>query len=178
MKKILIFCIIFEGLSCFSVHAYYYEPVRAEIEVEITLGGTVIIIPNSNCPIPEKTEIHLQNGEIGKFDINFTKVGIYDYTVRTIPDERHLNFDKTVYNIKIYVTDEDGNLAVTFVASKSEDKYGSNHLVFVNTVPETEKTVSTPKSGDDSTTETYFFAMLVSVGLLIFSVIDTKKNIK
>ena len=176
MKKILIFCIIliiFEGLSAFPVHAVYYEPVTAEIETEITLGGSAVIIPNINCPVPEKTEIYLNDGETGKFYINFTKVGIYDYIVKTISDERKLNFDKTVYHVKIYVTDENEELAVTFVISKGNDKYGSNRLIFVNT--ETEKDVSSPKSGDGSTTEIYIYIMLVSVMLTALSVIDARK---
>lgn len=184
MKKILIFCMILmtaAGLSGFSVDAYHYEPVKAEIEVEIILGGTVTITPNINCPIPEKTEMNLQNGEIGKFDIDFTKVGVYDYTVKTIPDKRKLNFDKTVYTVKIYVTDEDGELTVTFVASKGDDdKYGgdSKHLIFVNTVQESEKPPSNPNSGENSEMKTYFlFAMLASVGLLVLSTIN-RKNIK
>lgn len=182
MKKILIFCmilIIAAGLSGFSVDAYYYKPVKAEIEVEITLGGSVTITPNMNCPVPEKAEMYLQDGEIGKFDIDFTKVGIYDYVVRTIPDERQLDFDKTVYNIKIYVTDEDGELAVTFIVSTGGNKYGdhSKRLLFVNTVPESEKTPPNPKAGDNP--EMYFWlAMLVSAGLLALSVINTQKNIK
>lgn len=180
MKKIIIFCIIliiFEELPAFSVHAHYYEPVTAEIETEITLGGSAVIIPNSNCPVPQKTEIHLHDGETGKFDINFTKVGIYDYTVKTIPDERKINFDKTIYHVKIYVTDESEELAITFVISKGDEKYGSDSkcLVFVNTLPDTEKIVSVPKSGDGPTTEIYFYIMLVSVILTALSVIDVRK---
>lgn len=180
MKKILIFCIIliiFEGLSAFPVHAVYYEPVTAEIETEITLGGSAVIIPNINCPVPEKTEIYLNDGETGKFYINFTKVGIYDYIVKTISDERKLNFDKTVYHVKIYVTDENEELAVTFVISKGNEKYGSDSkcLKFVNAPPDTEKDVSSPKAGDDSTTEIYFYIMLFSVMLTALSVINTSK---
>ena len=176
MKKIFIFfviLIIFEVLSAFPIRAVYYEHVRAEIETEITLGGSVIIIPNIDCPVPEKTEMTLKDGETGKFDINFTKVGIYDYIVKTIPDERELNFDKTVYHVKIYVTDENEELAVTFVISKGDDKYGTNHLIFVNT--ETEKDVSSPESGDGSATEIYIYIMLFSAVLAAFSVIDTRK---
>jgi len=93
--------------------------------------------------------------------------------VKTIPDERKLNFDKTVYHVKIYVTDENEELAVTFVISKGNDKYGSNRLIFVNTG--TEQDVSSPKSGDGSTTEIYIYIMLVSVMLTALSVIDARK---
>ena len=134
MKKILTFCILIllvPGLFGFTAHAYAYQPVKAEIEVEVTLGGTAAIIPNVNCPIPEKTALTLKDGEIGKFDIEFTKVGVFDYTVKTVPDDRDIEFDDTVYNIKFYVTDNDGRLEATVIASKGEEKY--NRLIFVNT---------------------------------------------
>ena len=210
MKRLLTFCIILlfvPSLLGLSAHAYAYQPVKAEIEVEVTLGGTVAIIPNVNCPIPKKTELTLQDGEIGKFDIEFTEVGVFDYTVKTIPDDRDLIFDDTVYNLRIYVTDSNGALEAAIIASKGEDKYSddSERLIFVNKPSEdkeptepkddTKETVkptensggsssginSNPKTGDDTRMEIYFlFAMIASAGLLALSImylIDTQKMI-
>lgn len=210
MKRIPIFFIILlfvPGLLGISASAYDYQPVRAEIEVEITLGGTVTIIPNVNCPIPEKTELTLKDGEIGRFDIDFSEVGVFDYIVKTIPDDRDLLFDDTVYNLRIYVTDSNGALEAAIIASKGEEKYSddSERLVFINkpyednepTEPkdDTKETVkptensggsssginSNPKTGDDTRMEMYFlFAMIASAGLLALSIvylIDTQKMI-
>ena len=199
MKKILTFCILIllvPGLFGFTAYAYDYQPVKAEIEVEVILGGKVAIIPNVNSPIPEKTEINLQDGEIGKFYIDFTEVGVYDYTVKMVPDDRDLNFDKTVYSVKIYVTDEGGALTAAVIASAEGDKSGDKlqRLKFVNTVPEKEQTTTAaqtddssndknrnPKTEDDTRMETYFlFAMLASAGLLALSIlylIDTQKTV-
>ena len=170
MKKILTFCILIllvPGLFGFTAHAYAYQPVKAEIEVEVTLGGTAAIIPNVNCPIPEK-----------------------------VPDDRDIEFDDTVYNIKFYVTDNDGRLEATVIASKGEEKY--NRLIFVNTEkggdePTTNPTDSSdnggshldknrnPKTNDDTRMEIYFlFAIIASAGLLALSIvylIDTQKMI-
>ena len=199
MKKILTFCILIllvPGLFGFTAHAYAYQPVKAEIEVEVTLGGTAAIIPNVNCPIPEKTALTLKDGEIGKFDIEFTEVGVFDYTVKTVPDDRDIEFDDTVYNIKFYVTDNDGRLEATVIASKGEEKY--SRLIFVNTEkggdePTTNPTDSSykgdspldknrnPKTSDDTRMEMYFlFAIIASAGLLALSIvylIDTQKMI-
>lgn len=199
MKRLLTFCIILlfvPGLVGISAHAYDYQPVKAAIEVEITLGGTAAIIPNVNCPIPEKTALTLKDGEIGKFDIEFTEVGVFDYTVKTVPDDRDIEFDDTVYNIKFYVTDNDGRLEATVIASKGEEKY--NRLIFVNTEkggdePTTNPTDSSykgdspldinrnPKTGDDARMElSFLFAMIASAGLLTLSIvylIDTQKMI-
>ena len=199
MKKILTFCILIllvPGFFGFTTHAYAYQSVKAEIEVEVILGGKVAIIPNVNCPIPEKTELTLKDGEIGKFDIDFTEVGVFDYTVKTVPDDRDIEFDDTVYNLKFYVTDNDGRLQATTIASKGEEKY--SRLIFVNTEkggdePTTNPTDSSnkgdspldknrnPKTSDDTRMEMYFlFAIIASAGLLALSIvflIDTQKMI-
>ena len=199
MKKILTFCILIllmPGLFGFTAYAYAYQPVRTEIEVEVTLGGTVAIIPNVNCPIPEKTELTLKDGEIGKFEIDFNDVGVFDYTVKTVTDDRDIEFDDTVYNIKFYVTDNDGRLVATVIASKGEEKF--SRLIFVNTEkggdePTTNPTDSSdnggsppdknrnPKTNDDTRMEIYFlFAIIASAGLLALSIvylIDTQKMI-
>ena len=199
MKKILTFCIIIllvPGLFGFTAYAYDYQPVKYEIEVEVTLGGTVKIIPNVNCPIPQKTELTLKDGEIGRFDIDFVEPGVFDYTVKTVPDDRDIIFDDTIYNIKIYVTDRDGTLEANMIASKGEEKY--SRLIFVNTEkggdePTTNPTDSSdnggsppdktrnPKTNDDTRMEIYFlFAIIASAGLLALSIvylIDTQKMI-
>ena len=199
MKKILTFCILIllvPGLFGFTAYAYDYQPVKYKIEVEVTLGGTVKIIPNVNCPIPQKTELTLKDGEIGRFDIDFVEPGDFDYTVKTVPDDRDIIFDDTIYNIKIYVTDRDGTLEANMIASKGEEKY--NRLIFVNTEkggdePTTNPTDSSdnggsppdknrnPKTNDDTRMEIYFlFAIIASAGLLALSIvylIDTQKMI-
>ena len=201
MKRLLTFFIISILVPClsgFSAYAYDREPVRAEIEAEITLGGTAAIIPNVNSPVPEKTEINLKDGETGRFYIDFTEVGVYDYSVKEVPDDRNLNFDKTVYSIKVYVTDEDGTLTAAVIASKTGDESSQKlqRLVFVNTLPGEDETTSVPpedntvvpegknknpQTGDDTKMELYFLlAILASAGLLaisIFYLIDTQKMI-
>ena len=207
MKKILTFCIIIllvPGLFGFTAYAYDYQPVKYEIEVEVTLGGTVKIIPNVNCPIPQKTELTLKDGETGRFDIDFVEPGDFDYTVKTVPDERDIIFDDTIYNIKIYVTDRDGTLEANMIASKSEEKYSGDtkRLIFVNAEKSNDEPTSVPKdtptapsdnggssldknrnpqTNDDTRMELYFlFAILASAGLLALSIvylIDTRKMI-
>ena len=147
MKKILTFCILLlfvPGLLGFSAHAYDYQTVRVGIEAEVTLGGTVTIIPNVNCPIPDKTVIKLQDGEIGRFDIDFSDPGVFDYTVKTIPDERELEFDDTVYNVRVYVTDTDGALETTVIISAGEEKYSDDTLVFNNEASENDEPTEMP----------------------------------
>lgn len=199
MKKLLTFYIlilIVPGLFGFTAYAYDYQPVKYEIEVEVTLGGTVKIIPNVNCPIPQKTELTLKDGEIGRFEIDLVEPGVFDYTVKTVPDDRNIVFDDTVYSIKIYVTENVDKLEANMIATKSEEKYSGSKLIFVNSEESCDEPTSNPqdsptessnndrnpKTSDDTRMEIYFlFAMIASVGLLTLSIvylIDTQKMIK
>ena len=195
MKKLLTFCILIllvPGFFGFTAYAYDYEPIKYEIEVEVTLGGTVKIIPNVNCPIPQKTELTLKDGETGRFEIDLVEPGVFDYTVQTVPDDRNIVFDDTVYSIKIYVTENVDKLEANMIATKSEEKYSGSKLIFVNSDestsnPQDSPTESSnndrnPKTSDDTRMEIYFlFAMIASVGLLTLSIvylIDTQKMIK
>lgn len=199
MKKLLTFCILIllvPGFFGFTAYAYDYEPVKYEIEVEVTLGGTVKIIPNVNCPIPQKTELTLKDGETGRFEIDLVEPGVFDYTVQTVPDDRNIVFDDTVYSIKIYVTECVNTLEANMIATKSEEKYSGSKLIFVNSEESSDESTSNPqdsptessnndrnpKTIDDTRMEMYFlFAMIASVGLLTLSIvylIDTQKMIK
>ena len=138
--------LLFNTVLCASA----YTPATAEVAVEIRHGGTAVIIPEVNCPIPDKTELRLEDGEVGRFNIQFTEPGVYTYTVKTVPDTRNLDFDSTVYTVKVYVTDENGNLLVVTVVYANGVKYAGepesgispNSIVFDNTVPEQEETTS------------------------------------
>lgn len=191
MKKLLTFCILIllvPGFFGFTAYAYDYEPIKYEIEVEVTLGGTVKIIPNVNCPTPQKTELTLKDGETGRFEIDLVEPGVFDYTVQTVPDDRNIVFDDTVYSIKIYVTEYVNKLEANMIATKSEKKYSGSKLIFVNSEEsqdsptESSNNDRNPKTSDDTRMEMYFlFAMIASVGLLTLSIvylIDTHKMIK
>ena len=192
MKKLLTFCILIllvPGFFGFTAYAYDYQPVKYEIEVEVTLGGTVKIIPNVNCPIPQKTELTLKDGETGRFEIDLVEPGVFDYTVQTVPDDRNIVFDDTVYSIKIYVTENVDKLEANMIATKSEEKYSGSKLIFVNSEESSDDSPTessnndrNPKTSDDTRMEMYFlFAMIASVGLLTLSIvylIDTQKMIK
>ena len=192
MKKLLTFCILIllvPGFFGFTAYAYDYEPIKYEIEVEVTLGGTVKIIPDVNCPIPQKTELTLKDGETGRFEIDLVEPGVFDYTVQTVPDDRNIVFDDTVYSIKIYVTENVDKLEANMIATKSEEKYSGSKLIFVNSEESSDDSPTessnndrNPKTSDDTRMEMYFlFAMIASVGLLTLSIvylIDTQKMIK
>lgn len=208
-KKFLLSLLLTLLLLSPAINAFagYYKPVNTEIAFEIKNGGTAVIIPEVNCPVPDKTELKLSHGETGRFNICFDETGVYTYTVKNVPDKRKLIFDDSVYTVKIYVNDEGGKLVTTVIAYTDGNKYssrggvdfGPERLLFANRKPEepkppeepTEpstdgKTPSrknrNPKTGDDSRMELYFLiAMIASAGLLALSVaymIDTEKMLR
>ena len=166
MKKLILAIILLTVLlitPSVSAYAYDYEPARADVAVEIIQGGTAAIIPEVNCPVPEKNQINLENGEIGKFNIDFTEAGEYSYYVKVVPDSRNLQFDSTVYYVKIYVTEEDGELVTTVIAYTDSDteKYSSHSTITgsISTGPErllfanrkkSEETETTTKPSDEN----------------------------
>ena len=167
MKKLFLVSLLLTVLlitPCISAFAQSYEPVKAEIVLEISRGGTAEIIPDVNCPVPEKTRLKLGNGQIGKFNIYFTDVGVYTYTVKTVPDSRKMVFDDRVYKVEIYVTDNNGKLETTVIAyiddakysihSGLKDKsYGPERLIFENSAEKTPEPPTEPTTVPPSNPE-------------------------
>lgn len=86
------------------------EPISVDVWVDISNGGTAVITTENNAPLPEDTRITVEDDKTESFSIVFTEAGDYSYTLRVEPDERDIEFDTSVYNIVIYVVEEDGVL--------------------------------------------------------------------
>ncbi len=153
MKKALTVILLLTAITMMfntALCASAYTPARAQVAVEIRHGGTAVIIPEVNCPIPDKTELRLEDGEVGRFNIQFTEPGIYTYTVKTVPDSRNLDIDSTIYTVIIYVTDENGTLKAVKLIYAGGEKYAGEQgsdgspdvILFKNTEPEQEETTS------------------------------------
>ena len=142
MKRLIMISlvlILLFSVSVISVSAY--DAVGVDIRVDVINGGTVNITSQVNSPLPDKSELKLSDKESGMFHIDFDDEGIYNYYVRIKPDDRDIVFDETVYNVVVYVNEEDGKLFPTVVVyySGSDKKYESPEgfdnftLVFDNT---------------------------------------------
>jgi pilin isopeptide linkage protein len=153
MKKILIFYFLLViNLVAYAFPVAAYEPVNVDIWVDIVGGGTVEITPEVNSPLPEKSNITLEDGNSGAFHIAFDEIGDYTYTIKTIPDKRNIIYDSTVYSVKCYVRDDNGKLFVTTIIYRtdSDKKYESNdakHKVSVSF-----KNILAPPNDDVETT--------------------------
>ena len=116
MKKVFAFSLmlILMFAVCFTP-AGAAEAAGVDIWVHIINGGTAVITSEVNCPLPDKSRITLEDGQSEAFHIDFTKAGTYSYLVEIEPDERELTFDETVYNIKVFVYEENGKLYVNIL---------------------------------------------------------------
>ena len=201
MKKALLSVIVpavLFALAIIPAYAHDYGSVTVEIPFVVEQGGTAQIIPQVNSPVPDETEITVADGETGTFHIHFDTVGEYSYTVKVKPDPERTESDDTVYSVKVYINDDNGELKPTVVAYKGNEKYAgygdvtgveNKALLFVmgayyqpDPPPPPPDPDKPPKTGDDTNMERNFLiAMIASIGLLIISIVyldDTLKLVK
>ena len=189
MRKILSLCIAAIIAVCFSgvfAHARDNGTVNAAIGVEIACGGTAAIVSGDNSPAPDKTRLTLNDGETGGFNITFSSVGEYNYTVMNVPDERDLIFDEAVYKVKIYVDKAEDELVLTYVVTKGGYKYGADTmcLKFTNlpvehSSPKPDEPSPGPLTDDASRTQTAFlFITAAAAGFLTIPIYMTDRKKK
>lgn len=87
------------------------EPASVDVTVSIEHGGTAVIIPQVNCPVPAVSLLVLEDGEVGAFHIEFEEEGEYTYSIMQMPDDRDITFDTTVFTVKLTVGVDDGELS-------------------------------------------------------------------
>ncbi|MBR0411421.1 MAG: hypothetical protein IJI25_10570 [Eubacterium sp.] len=104
-------------VDCFAA----YVPVSADIWIDIQNGGTAVISGEENCPQPQQSKLTLKDGGSDAFHIVFDHVGEFTYSVKIEPDGRDIQYDSTVYDVKIYVTDDNGELRTSLVVYNPEN---------------------------------------------------------
>lgn len=123
MKRFLaIGCVICLFALLFIPAASAANAVSANIAVSIAYGGTAVITPQVNCPVPAVTELSLGDGEVGAFHIEFSEEGTYTYTIHQRPDDRELTYDDSVFTVRVFVEALDGALTATIVVYNEEGK--------------------------------------------------------
>lgn len=165
MKRVFAFSIalmLIIAVLCAPVSAAQTAPV--DIWVDIKNGGTAVIIPEVNSPLSDQSSLTLDDGQSAAFHIDFSEKGVYSYTIRTEPDDREITFDDTVYQVKVFVREENGKLYTSIVIynKKTGNKYspqGHNEpctVTFVNHIEadEPDETTAPTQPGEGETTET------------------------
>ena len=163
MKRVFAFSVVLALIfAVLGAHGSAAQTVPVDIWVDIKNGGTAVIITEVNSPLPDRSSMTLDDGQSEAFHIDFSEKGTYSYTIRIEPDDREINFDDTVYRVKIFVTEENGRLYTSIVIynQKTGGKYSPQGydepctVTFVNDVsPITpDETTAPTQSGESAAT--------------------------
>lgn len=191
MKKAIIFlltgAVMLVSLCMFPFSAFAAEAVSVSIPVEIEGGGTAVMIPEVNCPLPETSSVEVQDGETENINIGFSAPGDYKYTIQANTKEG-LYYSPEYYTATVAIrTDSSGELAATVILKKPDSDYKPDRCRFElsekpTDAPKTEPAAtaqspkdpptSRPKTGDDSMLDIYLLICIFAAGgLFLLSVI-------
>lgn len=116
MKRVFAFSVVLALIfAVLGAHVSAAQTAPVDIWVDIKNGGTAVIITEVNCPLPDRSSMTLDDGQSEAFHIDFSEKGTYSYLIRIEPDDREINFDDTVYHVKVFVTEENGRLYTSIV---------------------------------------------------------------
>lgn len=144
--SLLALCVGLLGVTALAA----YEPVTATIPVEISLTGTLPEVPDTfqvemtadeeGNPMPEGAVdgvyvLDLVGASSGTLDIQFSKLGIYNYTVKQLDlGNADCYQDTHTFKVTAYVTNNEDytgfDLAVIVVRDDSTDKW--DDIIFEN----------------------------------------------
>ena len=163
MKRVFAFSVVLALIfAVLGAHVNAAQTAPVDIWVDIKNGGTAVIITEVNSPLPDRSSMTLDDGQSEAFHIDFSEEGTYSYLIRIEPDDREINFDDTVYHVKVFVTEENGRLYTSIVIynQKTGGKYSPQGydepctVTFVNDLsPITpDETTAPTQSGESATT--------------------------
>ena len=177
--------------SClFPLTASAAGTLTVSIPIEIEGGGTAIVIPEVNCPVPEQTSIEVANGTTEHIKIVMSEPGSYIYTIQAETKDS-LYYSPAYYTASVSVrTDSSGELTATVLLTNPDSDYKPDSCRFAltekpsdapETVDETQPVTplpaknpptSRPKTGDDSMLDIYLLICIVaSGGLFLLAVV-------
>lgn len=146
-------------LFCFPVFAM--NTVEAKVPVTIEGGGTAVIVPTVNSPIPTETEIYVKDGHTGYFIIYITEPGTYSYIISVVKEASSgKRYTPEYYDVVVsgLVNDAGELYTVTVVTRRGGDnktdlaefKVDKGWEPDETTVPDDESTTVPPPPGTTS----------------------------
>lgn len=168
-------------LCMFSFPAFAAEDVSVSIPVEIEGGGTAVIIPEVNCPLPESSSIEVRKGSTENINISSSEPGNYNYRIQ-VKTKNGSYYSPVYYNASVAVrTDKSGDLSATVVLTKADSNYKPDKCRFAKSKKPSDASekkrdtasptstpkkppTSRPKTGDDSMLDIYLLICIFSAG--------------
>lgn len=159
MKRVLAIMLALILTACFCTGLAYAARDHALAVLPFELKGNhddepcVIVIKavTEGAPMPEDDRVEVKgNGSFTFKDIQFDRVGIYEYIVyQEAGKNADCIYDKTVYHV--HITASNGNnddIIITYTTIAEGDEQKDDGLIFENSYVEKEKP-TTPKTGDE-----------------------------
>ena len=159
MKKVLavVLAFIITAGLCTGLAYAARDPALAVLPFELKGNHDnepcVIVIKavTEGAPMPEDDRVEVKgNGSFTFKDIQFDRVGIYEYIVyQEAGKNADCIYDKTVYHV--HITASNGNnddIIITYTTIAEGDEQKDDGLIFENSYVEKEKP-PTPKTGDE-----------------------------
>ena len=139
LLNIVAVSLLFVGLMPTAIYAD--ETITAEIPVTCTTSASVKIeAVTKDAPMPEKDTIEISSDKPGKFVINISVPGTYEYKVYQLPaSDKRIQIDNVVYEVSItsYYT-SDGKLQSSVVSKSNKTGAKPDKLHFDNKLPANE----------------------------------------
>jgi pilin isopeptide linkage protein len=117
----------------------------------------VLAAEDASSPMPDSDTVTIHGaGKVTFGEIKYSKVGVYEYTVRQLDNKLSgYTYDSKVYDVNVIVSrDEDGNLITATTIQKVGSRAKNDEMLFINTytIPETETTAETESVPETETT--------------------------
>lgn len=123
MKRTAIIGMILSILLCLLCpSAYAAEEAAAQIPIEIEGGGTAVVIPQVNSPVPVRSSLDIGNGMTEEAAITFTEPGNYSYTIKASDkDGTYCLPEYYTADVSVMVGDDGALYAVTVLSASGSD---------------------------------------------------------
>lgn len=171
-----------------AVFAQDEKSITTYIPVSCTGKNTTetFIYDLEYAPSPYQTvvtdKLELKDGQKGQFEVSYTYPGDYHYKVsQREGSDASTKYDKTIYDVDVYVTeDDDGVLHTEVIAYKAGKKEKTDSAAYVNEKPSSDdshddtdlsntSSFSNVKTGDE--THIMEFVVLAFISLFIILIL-------
>ncbi len=164
-------------------NSYKAEPTELLIKGVKTLQGRELKAGEFSFELYDADGKKLEtvkNGADGSFAfaaIPVDTAGVYTYTVREVQgSEKNVTYDKTVYTVKVTVTDNlDGTFSVAYAYTAGEAS--AERIAFVNTYTAPQLIPGSDNQGDNAPLTLWFVLMGVSAAAVAAMILLRKKEI-
>ena len=130
---IVAFLMAFVMLAPFAGRLTYADTDRTAVPVTVNGKTELVITPIDGAPAPDQTRVVIEKQ--GEIWLPLTTTPEAKYQVAQVESESQVQYDKTVWLVRIYYTVEGGLPKHIVVASKDNSEFKPAEINFANTYP-------------------------------------------